>query len=430
MIYVNNEKSGGFAKLIYVDTAFNEYDKLMKNNKLVTVDVKMEKEEEELYKSGSKINNKAMVMHDGYYEAEVSELNGESFLARAQQDSMAKISIAAFKKLLSITKHYNKSSKNKWESPFPMIVYSTYKESGIQQIILLLEREKTIKFIYVDKLTADYKTQRENELENSNRKYITFACLTGDTKKKIRNDYIEKYNKGEIDLLVISNAAATGTDLRGTGTKQVHIMNISWNLAGIQQTLGRGWRKGAHAHIPEKYRNIRVFIYKTIEEDQTAPLTVNDYCEPKGIMSDVINDILEKRFSLKEPYDLTRSRSKSKSKSRSRSTNKSIQNENENENENLIDLISVSRSRSRSRSQDREKTKKNFKADIIDLTRSRSRSRSTEKTKKNNKRRITEEEFEIFMNDPRWFHKTSKRNNLPFFKNKETGESFYYSVIQ
>jgi SNF2 family DNA or RNA helicase len=88
---------------------------------------------------------------------------------------------------------------------------------------------------------------------------IPYAIISGETTPKERREAVNAYNMGEIKVLVISRAGELGLDLMNT--RQIIFANLPWNFATYEQVVGRGVRFKSHVNLPEKDRNVKVFVF-------------------------------------------------------------------------------------------------------------------------------------------------------------------------
>jgi superfamily II DNA or RNA helicase len=95
---------------------------------------------------------------------------------------------------------------------------------------------------------------------------IKWAEVTGSISKTKRDEAVANYNANRIKVLLITKAGGEGLDLKGT--RDVIIMESSWNKAVETQIIGRGVRFRSHAHLPEEERTVDVFYL--ISEKPTA----------------------------------------------------------------------------------------------------------------------------------------------------------------
>ena len=57
----------------------------------------------------------------------------------------------------------------------------------------------------------------------------------------------------------MSSSGAEGLDLKNT--RQIHIMEPHWNIAKINQVIGRGIRYKSHESLPKKQRLVNVYYW-------------------------------------------------------------------------------------------------------------------------------------------------------------------------
>ena len=114
-----------------------------------------------------------------------------------------------------------------------------YGESQIvvfaQSKQLLLELEKAI-------LKENVKRNKPNEP-----KPITYGMITGDVNATSREDYITRFQNGELKLMLISIAAG-GTGITLTNADVAVFLNRSYNAIDNKQALGRVHRIGSEKH--------------------------------------------------------------------------------------------------------------------------------------------------------------------------------------
>jgi superfamily II DNA or RNA helicase len=143
-----------------------------------------------------------------------------------------------------------------------VFVYSGFKEEGgIKSFARVLE-------------TFGYKNYVKH---GEGRK--RFAIWSGDEdislKEEIKNVYNQKSNLdgSKLKILILSPAAKEGISL--AGVRQAHILEPYWNMARLQQIIGRGSRFCSHKDLPEDMRNIKVYIYLATHPDEEE--TVDEY---------------------------------------------------------------------------------------------------------------------------------------------------------
>jgi len=107
------------------------------------------------------------------------------------------------------------------------LVYSNYLDAGINPLKRRLAKEK-----------------------------IPYGEITGEMKKRDRDEAVKQYNAGKLRTLLLSSAGGEGLDLKGT--RLIQLMEPHWNEEKLNQVEGRGIRFGSHAHLPPSERNVKV----------------------------------------------------------------------------------------------------------------------------------------------------------------------------
>lgn len=133
------------------------------------------------------------------------------------------------------------------------LIYSSFIESGIDII--------------------------KRELDNMGKKYLE---ITGKTAKARRQKIVDTYNdpKGP-NFLIITRAAGTGLDLRGT--RNIIILNPDWNMSSLEQVIGRGVRLGSHLHLPKKDQVVDVYFTLVIKPEDAKNLKDPKYIPEESI---------------------------------------------------------------------------------------------------------------------------------------------------
>lgn len=93
---------------------------------------------------------------------------------------------------------------------------------------------------------------------------ITYAVISGETPIKDRKVYVDLYNEGKINTLVISAAGGTGLDLKGT--QNIVILDPVWNASQLDQIIGRGVRYMSHAHLPKEKQKVNIYLMTLVEK--------------------------------------------------------------------------------------------------------------------------------------------------------------------
>ena len=133
-----------------------------------------------------------------------------------------------------------------------------------------LKNEKFIVFShFLTKGILLLKTRLEKEK-------IPISFISGDVPKKYREEAIQKYNKNEIKVLLISKSGSEGLDLKNTNS--VIIMEPSWNESTHRQVIGRAVRYKSHIDLPKNLRHVNVYYLHLIkpQEQKIASKIIND----------------------------------------------------------------------------------------------------------------------------------------------------------
>lgn len=166
---------------------------------------------------------------------------------------------SAFNAFLNLTRQISNTWKGSTDSPKlqqiikyikkgpkPCIVYSNWLQNGIEPIAKLLEKSKI--------------------------SYLEFTGSMNDTKK---NNAVTNYNKGQIDVLLLSSSGGEGLDLKNT--RQIHIMEPHWNIAKINQVIGRGVRYKSHISLPKNKQNVTVYYWISTPLNQKGKMGTDEY---------------------------------------------------------------------------------------------------------------------------------------------------------
>jgi superfamily II DNA/RNA helicase len=115
----------------------------------------------------------------------------------------------------------------------------------------ILEGQKTI--IYSAFLTNGIK-KLQTRLDREN---VPYAVVSGSIKQADRVQAVHDYNHNKVKVLFITKAGGEGLDLKGT--RNVILLEKSWNRPTEEQIIGRAVRYLSHAHLPEKERVVHVY---------------------------------------------------------------------------------------------------------------------------------------------------------------------------
>ena len=97
---------------------------------------------------------------------------------------------------------------------------------------------------------------------------IKYDHIDGSMSISNRKKSVDRYNKGSVNILLISKAGGEGLDLKET--KFVVILEPSWNESTLSQVIGRAVRYESHINLPKKDQVVYVYrlhMIKPSEED-------------------------------------------------------------------------------------------------------------------------------------------------------------------
>lgn len=107
------------------------------------------------------------------------------------------------------------------------IIYTTFIDSSLQLYINALSKEN-----------------------------ISYGVISGKEDKQKKEDARVAYNKGEIQVLLISAAGTAGVDT--IATARIFIVEPSWNEGSIEQAAARAIRFKSHYHLPKDEQKVEV----------------------------------------------------------------------------------------------------------------------------------------------------------------------------
>ena len=129
--------------------------------------------------------------------------------------------------------------------------------------------ERTIRDVQDGKKVMIYSGFRSNGVhyirEALHERGVDVAFIDGSQPLNKRNDDVQKYNSGEIKVLLITLAGSEGLDLKGTRT--VMLIDPWWNVAKIEQIVGRAVRFQSHHMLPKDERHVDVLYLVLVKPD-------------------------------------------------------------------------------------------------------------------------------------------------------------------
>lgn len=150
-----------------------------------------------------------------------------------------------------------KSIGDKLKPGFKTLIYSNFVKSGINAIASYLE--------YIGYKRYDPSKSMEDGIHGY------YGIYSGEIPPSDRTITLQEYNKqnSPLTVLLISSSGAEGLSTKGT--RCVHILEPYWNIERLFQVMARGIRYKSHEHLPEKERNVQVYIYLAVPPKDVKP---------------------------------------------------------------------------------------------------------------------------------------------------------------
>lgn len=189
-----------------------------------------------------------------------------------------------------------------------ILIYSQYIDSGLIPMALALEEMGFTRYgqdtkpLFKHKPTevVDVRTMKEPE-DKKNFMPARYAMITGETRLSPNNDYEVKgltddENKygNKVKVVLISKAGSEGIDFKFI--RQIHILEPWYNMNRIEQIIGRGVRNFSHKDLPFEKRNVEIFMYGTILDnniEEAADLYVYRVAEYKAVQIGKVTRVLK-----------------------------------------------------------------------------------------------------------------------------------------
>ena len=130
------------------------------------------------------------------------------------------------------------------------LIYSNFVKAGVNAMASYLEHIGYKRF------------DPNNKTEEGIHGY--YGIYSGEVSPEDRTATLQEYNKlnSALTVLLISSSGAEGLSTKGT--RIVHIMESYWNWERSLQVMARGIRYKSHEDLPEKERNVQVYIYLAV----------------------------------------------------------------------------------------------------------------------------------------------------------------------
>lgn len=147
--------------------------------------------------------------------------------------------------------------------------YEEFVENSpkIKVLMELLKQNKADKpeagqIVYVDQVGVQFlPLMKQYMIKKLGYKAEEVEIISGATDKNKRVDIQDKYNAGEIKIILGSEAIKEGMNLQ-MNTSDLYILSLPWNFTQLRQVIGRAWRQG------NMWGNVRInnlFIQDSID---------------------------------------------------------------------------------------------------------------------------------------------------------------------
>jgi superfamily II DNA or RNA helicase len=87
--------------------------------------------------------------------------------------------------------------------------------------------------------------------------HIKYVEVTGEMNQTQRKIAVDQYNKGKVNVLFITRAGGEGLDLKET--RNVILLEKSWNRPTEEQIIGRAARYQSHVNLPKNEQRVDVY---------------------------------------------------------------------------------------------------------------------------------------------------------------------------
>ena len=159
---------------------------------------------------------------------------------------------------------------------------------AVEEILKAKKKDPNFKGV----VYSNYLKYGVNLLEEKLKKAgLKVAKFTGQMKDKERKKIVSDYNKGKIDVLLISRAGGEGLDLKGT--KLIQILEPHWNESQIEQVVGRGVRYKSHSHLPPEERVVKIQRFHAVPTkkwyERKRKLSADEYLYQLAKKKEAIN---------------------------------------------------------------------------------------------------------------------------------------------
>jgi superfamily II DNA or RNA helicase len=146
------------------------------------------------------------------------------------------------------------------------LIYSQYIDAALVPMALALEEYGFSRF-------GEGAKSLFKSPPGTRSKGLKYCMITGDPRLSPNNDFEVKaitsednMNGEKIKVVLISQAGTEGIDFKFL--RQIHILEPWYNMSRIEQIIGRAVRNFSHKSLPFEQRNVQIFLYGTLLENQ------------------------------------------------------------------------------------------------------------------------------------------------------------------
>ena len=174
------------------------------------------------------------------------------------------------------------------------LIYSQYIDAALIPMALALEEIGFSRF--GEGAKSLFKSPPANRVKG-----LKYCMITGDPRLSPNNNFEVKAvtnednkNGEKIKVVLISQAGTEGIDFKFL--RQVHILEPWYNMSRIEQIIGRAVRNFSHKSLPFEKRNVQIFLYGTLldnQEQEAADLYVYRVAEFKAQQIGKVSRVLK-----------------------------------------------------------------------------------------------------------------------------------------
>lgn len=124
------------------------------------------------------------------------------------------------------------------------------------------------------------------EGEGKNRYALWTGSETSKYKSEIKAVFNQQTNQNGSKLKIILGSDAISVGVSLFNVRQVHILEPYWNLAKLEQIIGRAIRYCSHKGLPTEKRNVKVYIYLATHPNEK--MTIDKYIKQTAEEKDTI----------------------------------------------------------------------------------------------------------------------------------------------